>query len=253
MAASLGAQRLCGASSALQSAPCVRQLQFHEHPRHRSTCIQAQPSGSEQAQSIEDVDRYSDKWTGNEPWVTIFDLRERDSAWLDSQQAALVKAFAQKELNMDSEELEELLTQLSTLLPDIGGRVSAMRPKNLAALLRDKDKVAERLVQLRQLLPELDVSALVARQPDLLAQEPETVKHNLETVASTLNVQPEGLQDLLSQQAWFVDPEHVNHVLDELSRLMPGKDARQFLVADPSWLLKVERGTKWLGPHPNEM
>lgn len=45
-----------------------------------------------------------------------------------------------------------------------------MRPDRLAALLRDKDKVAERLVQLRQLLPQIDVSALVARQPDLLAQ-----------------------------------------------------------------------------------
>lgn len=51
-----------------------------------------------------------------------------------------------------------------------GNRVSGMRPDRLAALLRDKDKVAERLVQLRQLLPDIDVSALVARQPDLLAQ-----------------------------------------------------------------------------------
>ena len=56
----------------------------------------------------------------NEPWTTIFDLRERDSAWLDSQQTALVKAFALKELDMEEAELEGRLVQLSNLLPDIG-------------------------------------------------------------------------------------------------------------------------------------
>ena len=54
------------------------------------------------------------------PWTTIFDLRERDSAWLDSQQIALVKAFAVKELGIEMPELDARLLQLSNLLPDIG-------------------------------------------------------------------------------------------------------------------------------------
>ena len=45
----------------------------------------------------------------------------------------------------------------------------------------------------------------------------------------------------------FINPEHVGDVLEELRRLMPGKDARRVLVSDPSWLLRVERGTKYMG------
>lgn len=78
---------------------------------------------------------------GSEPWTTIFDLRERDSAWLDTQQEALVKAFATKELNIELEELEERLQQLSSLLPDIGNPLlrfngcSAERSFNVSIVL----------------------------------------------------------------------------------------------------------------------
>jgi hypothetical protein len=39
-------------------------------------------------------------------------------------------------------------------------------------------------------------------------------------------------------------------VLEELQRLMPGADAVHTLLSDPSWLLRVERGTRRLGEHP---
>ena len=45
----------------------------------------------------------------------------------------------------------------------------------------------------------------------------------------------------------FINPEHVRDVLEELKRLMPKADARAVLANDPSWLLRVERGTKYLG------
>ena len=34
---------------------------------------------------------------------------------------------------------------------------------------------------------------------------------------------------------------------------MPQKDPKMVLIRDPSWLLKVERGTKRLGPHPDDI
>ena len=38
-----------------------------------------------------------------------------------------------------------------------------------------------------------------------------------------------------------------------MSRLMPKQDPKTVLLRDPSWLLRVERGTKRLGPHPDDI
>ena len=108
-------------------------------------------------------------------------------------QGALVKAFAARELGLDEDAVERELHKLAALLPDIGaslsrnvqtpaspaaahtrGPVSAGRkvkdlhPSILSALLRDPDKVAMTLVQLREFLPHANVSQLVARMPALL-------------------------------------------------------------------------------------
>ena len=50
-----------------------------------------------------------------------------------------------------------------------------------------------------------------------------------------------------------MDAEAVEEVLEEMSRLMPKQDPKMVLIRDPSWLLKVERGTKRLGPHPDDI
>lgn len=32
---------------------------------------------------------------------------------------------------------------------------------------------------------------------------------------------------------------------------MPSADAQQLLARDPDWVLRVQRGQKWLGQHPD--
>ena len=50
----------------------------------------------------------------------------------------------------------------------------------------------------------------------------------------------------------MLDSEAVGEVLAELRRLMPGQDPADLLLRDPSWLLRVERGSKRLGQSPDE-
>ncbi len=47
-------------------------------------------------------------------------------------------------------------------------RLATMRPWVLADLLRDVPCIAERLFQLRSLLPHMDVTILASQQPNLL-------------------------------------------------------------------------------------
>lgn len=56
---------------------------------------------------------------------------------------------------------------------------------------------------------------------------------------------------LVEAQPKFLDLEHVQEVLQELGRLMPGTDVAALLLRDPSWLTRVERGQKRLGQHPD--
>ena len=51
----------------------------------------------------------------------------------------------------------------------------------------------------------------------------------------------------------FMDAEAVEEVLEELQRLMPKQDNKRFLINNPDWITKVERGPKRLGPHPDDI
>ncbi len=51
-----------------------------------------------------------------------------------------------------------------------GKKVHHMKPGLLAALLRDTHVVADRAVRLKELLPHTNVSAMAAKQPELLLQ-----------------------------------------------------------------------------------
>lgn len=51
----------------------------------------------------------------------------------------------------------------------------------------------------------------------------------------------------------FLDVEGVSEVLEEMARLMPKADPKAVLLRDPSWLMRVERGVKRLGPHPDDI
>ena len=49
----------------------------------------------------------------------------------------------------------------------------------------------------------------------------------------------------------LLDAELVQEALNELTRLMPNSDPKRTLLRDPSVVLRVERGPKRLGPHPD--
>lgn len=57
---------------------------------------------------------------------------------------------------------------------------------------------------------------------------------------------------LVETQPLFLVTECVQEVLAEIQRLIPGQqNAAALLVSDPDWLLRVQRGQKWLGLHPD--
>lgn len=56
---------------------------------------------------------------------------------------------------------------------------------------------------------------------------------------------------LVEVQPLFLVTECVEQALVEIQRLMPNANAAALLVSDPDWLLRVQRGQRWLGLHPD--
>ncbi|PRW21043.1 ATP-dependent zinc metalloprotease FTSH mitochondrial [Chlorella sorokiniana] len=182
----------------------------------------------------------------------MWDLKERETLWSQENQARLVRIVAGYQLDLDVEEVEQRLAELQVLLPQLATRCAYLKPSTLAALLRDPaGALVPRLLSLRELLPGCDIGAAAAAEPELLL-----LRGLSEVQADVARLQQllgpvADLAALVQRQPRFLDAECVGEVLEELRRLMPGKDAAQMLLADPSWLLRVERGRKRLGDDPD--
>ncbi|GAB4820354.1 hypothetical protein N2152v2_007400 [Parachlorella kessleri] len=184
------------------------------------------------------------------PWTLTFDLRERETIWTQENQARLVRIVASYELNLDVQEVEYRLHLLSTILPGLEARVAYIKPSILAGLLGDPAVVLDRLLKLKDLLPEADVGKIAVGQPQLLLQDTAAVTAELAKVRQLLPVP--GLDKAIEDNPGLLDAEAVSEVLEELRRLMPSQGPVALLLQDPSWMLRVERGSKRLGQPPDE-
>lgn len=79
--------------------------------------------------------------------------------------------------------------------------------------------------------------------------------HTLQSVARVKELMHVGDADmaaLVQQQPGFLDCEGVQQAIEELARLMPqGTDTLAMLRNDPSFLLRLQRGQKYLGENPD--
>jgi len=56
---------------------------------------------------------------------------------------------------------------------------------------------------------------------------------------------------LVEEVPLLLEVECVRASLSELARLMPRVDGVRLLRDDPTWLLRLQSGQKWLGQHPD--
>jgi hypothetical protein len=79
------------------------------------------------------------------------------------------------------------------------------------------------------------------------------VAHVLQEIAKVKELmQLDDISALAEQQPAFLDSDGVSDALLEIKRLMPtGTDASAMLRRDPSFLLRVQRGQRYLGENPD--
>ena len=81
-----------------------------------------------------------------------------------------------RELQLDAAVVEARLESLRVLVPDLASRMSTMRAGDLARLAASVSDVAQAMVRLRRVFPTANVSAMVAKRPELLLMPAQDVE-----------------------------------------------------------------------------
>ncbi|PRW60757.1 ATP-dependent zinc metalloprotease FTSH mitochondrial [Chlorella sorokiniana] len=166
-------------------------------------------------------------------------MNERYLRWDASAQRQLIMIWVAQQLDVTMAELEERVAELALLLPDLYSKLDKLQAKLVLALVRDLPTTTQRILALREALPSLNLSALLAQYPWMLVKlTAEDVQAALARLAAALGPQV-NVERLVEAEPMFLLAD-IDAVLGELQRLMPGKDPVAVLLADPSGCLDMQ-------------
>lgn len=150
----------------------------------------------------------------------------------------LAKTIVARDLGVDVEVVSARLDALRTLIPDLGARFQTLRPGDLARLAVLPD-VTSVLLRLRAIFPAANVSAMVARRPELLLMDGSEVETRAIALRALLGPAADAAA---AEEPRLLNIETTRKALAELKRLMPTADPVTALVADTSLLSSVDTG-----------
>ncbi|KAL4421626.1 hypothetical protein ABPG75_010917 [Micractinium tetrahymenae] len=222
---------LSGACEALHPALRLRQRRRAVQPRAASSSSSPVPS----SRSV-DIEEAAG---GSAPWKMGYQCNERYLKWDSSAQRQLILIWVAQQLDLTMEQLEGRVAELALLLPDLDAKLDRLQAKLVLALVKDLSSTTARILELRRLLPSLDLSALLAQYPRLLVEvSPAQVEAQLASLAAALPDSVD-IERLIAAEPMFLRAD-IGKVLAELRRLMPGRDPVQLLLADPSGVLDMQ-------------
>ena len=160
----------------------------------------------------------------------------------------LAVTIVARDLRLDPSTVYSRLDSLRVLIPDLGARMSTMRAGDLARLAASVTDVAAALIRLRSVFPRANVSAMVAKRPDLLLLPAGEVERR----AAALRLLMPGVDAdaAAAEQPRLLDVEDTAAALAELSRLMPTMNVVKMLAADTDLLTSVQTGPQLI-PYDN--
>lgn len=99
-----------------------------------------------------------------------FQINERYLQWDDSATRQLLRIHVAEQLDTDVDHVNQKIAELSVLLPDLVNKLETMKASLLLSLIHDTDKVAQRMLDLKEVLLDMNVSMMVAGNVWLLKE-----------------------------------------------------------------------------------
>ncbi|GLI61828.1 hypothetical protein VaNZ11_004269, partial [Volvox africanus] len=178
----------------------------------------------------------------NTPWKFGFQCNERYLAWDQSAQLQLLKLVLSERLGCTTTEVESRAEQLGRLLPDLLTRMECTRVDILEPLLADLPGLTAQLIGLRDCLPGVNLSQLVAKHPRLLQEFKDSA-----ALAARLDELRAALPGINVPVLVAEEPHllycDIKLVLCNCTRIVPGCDPVKLLISQPQMVLSaVEAG-----------
>ena len=183
------------------------------------------------------------------PWELGYQMSEKNLAWNDDLKSRLLSRVAADRLQLSDEELEERLTTLTALLPDISSKLAYMHPDTLVRMLSTIETLPAQLMALKETFPDANVSKLALRAPELVLDMPpdlvQSIAARLHELLPTLNI-----DKLVEENPSMLDVEELQVAIAEAQRLMPSLDVVKSMGSDPQMILSFQRGSQLIPYDP---
>jgi len=150
-----------------------------------------------------------------------------------------VKECLLQELGLNGgDELQRRINRLVCLIPDLRLRLGRMQPKLVAQLLEDERRTGKRLLALKLMLPNTNVSSVAARCPNLLLspvwERVEQRRRELQQILPT-----DASVESVVQEVPLVLMIDIRQVAADLRRLIPGCEPGEVLASNPAIILNT--------------
>lgn len=133
--------------------------------------------------------------------------------------------------------VEDKLQEVVGIIPDLAGKVDRMKADIVIQLVSDTQAVTQRVMDMRELLPGVNVSKLLSQYPHLILHlEPGRVSRQLNVLRAELPGRD--INDLLQREPLMLTA-NIQFALQELKRLTPAKDPTELLFNSPGLVLSM--------------
>jgi hypothetical protein len=117
-------------------------------------------------------------------WSTRIAVRESKNQY--QQLLSDLQKLAAAETGLSEAEMQDRIATLVALLPDIQPRVASMKVSLLAALVMDVDRVAQQLLTLKTIFPTANCSLMLVNELALLGESRESLAERAEQLRELL-------------------------------------------------------------------
>lgn len=160
--------------------------------------------------------------------------------WGEDARLRLAFQAVAEEAGVPPSQVLEGVDRLFSLLPGLEGRLQALKPGDLARLGLRADRVAERLVLLKQLLPTADIQRLVGRAVWVLSCPDQELVEGVGRARELLGTLGSEEVDVLAEvQPMVLKPGVLEGAVGEIRRLL-NTDPGRLLLGSPDFLFVVQ-------------
>lgn len=148
-----------------------------------------------------------------------YDTVTEPVGWTPDAKLALAIECVARELEVEEEFVRKRLEVLQKLVPDLKKKLKVMKVGDLARLAVKVPDIANKLLTLKEIFPQANISHMVSNKPELLMEDTAVIAEKAKQLRVLLET--DEIDRAVELNPTFLSIEQVEQAIEEISRLMP--------------------------------